>query len=32
MIVHHIKMNPIGASGQHVLNFLAKFGKISGQN
>ena len=32
VIVHHIEVHHVGAGGQHVIDFLAKTGKIGGQD
>ena len=32
VVVHHVKVNPVGTSGNHIADFLSQFGKVSGQN
>ena len=32
VVVHHVKVNPVAAGGNHVFDFIAQTGKIGGQN
>ena len=32
MVVHHVKMNPIRASGQNVFDLITQVGKIGGED
>lgn len=32
VVVHHVKVNPVGTGGNHVAHLLAQAGKVGGQN
>ncbi len=31
MVIHHVEMNPVGAGGDDILDFLAEFREVGGE-